>query len=190
MKLESSLAWCVWILSQSLNTSSAENILNYFVFGVRYSGVKYVEQVLHQSLPQHVISDCSLNTLNNDTLAWKYEPFSKKELESFLPPSCKLEQTLFVMVVKEPFAWLTSVLRRRYHKSANNLLRIHMKALLQSPYSELRTLMEPQPSKKRYRSIMSKRSVTLNRHYSTLAKLPNFAIVRYVFLSSFCICLN
>jgi hypothetical protein len=232
------------VSDEDMHTNS-NSIQHYFVFGLRFSGVRYVEQMLHQALLSNFVSISDLcdsmheapatttTTLSNATTTtaqtitaaaaaewhpWKYEPFSKKELTKQLSSQrcisshhgdidATMKKTLFIMVVKDPYSWLSSVVRQKYKKAAegNKLLRIHAKTVVNSPYQELRHLLEQRPpleivqqqqhqsdgtgdtqtlsgslGKKRYRTLMSKRSFTLNKHFSTLQKLDHFAVVRYV----------
>jgi len=94
----------------------------YFVFGLPFSGVDYVQRLLDAAhFAPSTLSDCSttksasidLNTNQSSIMTfWKYEPFGWKEMKKL--SSCSANETLFILVTKDPFAWLSSVARRRF----------------------------------------------------------------------------
>ena len=128
-----------FFLSYLVNTSFAFPIgpRKFFVFGLPFTGVQYVERLLDAAnFSPSTLSDCSgaeggqsktdsgAASVSDIELTCKYEPFGWNKLLQNLNNNCKANETLFILVTKDPYAWLSSVARRRYKSSEQ--LRIHI----------------------------------------------------------------
>lgn len=175
----------------------------YFVFGLPFSGVNYLERLLlAANIPKSALSvACSTrrdaggrNTSSLDEMhvlnAWKFEPFVRGDYKNY---ECSgIEETLFIMVTKDPFSWLSSVARRRYN--TNNAMRMHMRALVNAKWdgkafwqhnaavyvnsTQGSKKLKKKKSPRQYKTVMSKRTVTMQSHYSFLLKTNHHAVVR------------
>jgi hypothetical protein len=175
----------------------------YFVFGLPFSGVDYLERLLlAANIPTSALSVACLtrrdvggrNTSKIDEMhvlnAWKFEPFGWSDFKEY--ESSAREETLFIMVTKDPFSWLSSVARRRYN--TNNAMRMHMRAIVNSKWDDKafwqhnavvhfnRTQgsrkLQKKKTPRKYKTVMSKRTITMQSHFSFLLKTKHHAIVR------------
>ncbi len=179
----------------------------YFVFGLPFSGVEYVERLLAAANISNSVLSAACSTIrktndsknntrssSNDEFhkiinAWKFEPFGWND---FKENNCSInEETLFIMVTKDPFAWLSSVARRRYN--TKRAMRMHMRALVNAKWddkafrqhkaadhtsSSKRKSTKKKKPQRRYKTIMAKRTIVMQSHYRFLLRTKHNAIVR------------
>ncbi len=135
---------------------------------------------------------------------WKYGFLTVTQLRQNL--DCNIDDTLFIMVTKDPYAWLTS-LARRYYKNENDdddVKAINVQSLVMNKYDvdheEVLGLMNTHThtrSRSRtnartrsnnsdknrqkglpIRSVIDLRTKKLKKMYSTVSRMKHFAILR------------
>mmetsp|Transcript_27517 Transcript_27517/g.33696 ORF Transcript_27517/g.33696 Transcript_27517/m.33696 type:complete len:377 (-) Transcript_27517:169-1299(-) len=165
---------------------------HYFIFGDKFSGIAYLEELFIVNNISEAVSKCSLldgSKSNGQSKAkhikdiedvnmaaqWRHEPFILTDIKTL---NCTVENTLFILVTKDPYAWLVSVLRKKLQ--TNSLLKTHMKSFLSGNWDGDRHIFGKSFKRRnRYRNVMEKRTETLKSHSRILQKVPHNAIIRY-----------
>ena len=151
---------------------------HYFVFGDRFAGVNYVSS-LFNGIAQ--LQECQLNS-SLDAI-WKNGFFTPTELKQNL--HCNIDETLFIMVTKDPYAWIASAAKRKYN--GNDLKPMHLLEMVSNRYQDTLHLNVGTGSEsKGVNSIIKIRTKKLQSHYSIISKMRHSAVIQWVshFMSS------
>ena len=166
-------------------------LTHYFVFGQKFSGVKFLSNVLNQTSSSLQLKQC--NALNpkyssiyidqENATSWRYGFLSVKDLKRNL--DCNLDQTLFIMIVKDVRSMLCSVAKRKFKVSSRKLIEMHLNAIIlhrweDNDHLDLNGIAQSETSSSKTYNYLKLRSQKLSNHYSTLSRLKHGVVTRYV----------
>ena len=145
---------------------------NYLVIGDRFSGADYLNDVLKE-IDGFPLKECPSLLPSSDSSKWKHGFFSFLDLRQNL--NCDLEKTLFIMVTRNPFAWLLSVANRKFEK----VTPYHVLALVSNRFEDNLGLNSG-PGKVRPTTIFKLRTKKLKSQHSIIKKARHGVVIRYV----------
>jgi hypothetical protein len=140
---------------------------HYFVIGDRFSGVNYLSNLLNEAKGLQ-LKQC----LTHADPKWKHSFFSLRELELNL--DCDLDRTIVIMVTKDPFAWLSSVAKRKF----GDVTPHHLLALVSNRFEDTLEL-NIGSSKISTTSIIKLRTRKLKAHHYIIKRMKNGVLIRY-----------
>lgn len=188
------LNFLLLILSCHGRTHNKLPLTHYFVFGDKFSGVKFLSNVLNQTSPSLPLQECKALNLTtygstykdkeSAATSWRYGFLSANDIKKKL--DCNLDQTLFIMIVKDVRSMICSVAKRKFNIPSRKLIEMHLNALIVHRWEDNDHLdlngKEAHHSSKtsptRSYNYLKLRSQKLANHYRTLSRLKNGVVVR------------
>ena len=176
------------ILSILQVTSSNEKTISppkhYFVFGDRYAGVQYLNHLIGSEIHSSEldIKECRpIKIETQNQTMWRYGFFDQTQIKQEL--NCQIDDTLFIMIVKDPFAWFVSVAQRKFTNTKRNQLRnIHIQSILSDAMDsrmieDLNGHVGNNPQTQ-FSNIMIQRNTKLKKHFHFLSNMKHSYLVR------------
>lgn len=162
---------------------------HYFILGDKFAGVQFLQNHLNNTSPPLPLQECKAidartgSILRNQEteLSWRYGFFTTNDLKKKL--DCDLDQTLFILAVKDVRSMMCSVAKRKFQASMKKLQSMHLNALVVHRYEdndhlELNGSM-PLPKYKVY-NYLTLRKHKLQSHYSLLTRMKHGVVSRYL----------
>mmetsp|Transcript_12440 Transcript_12440/g.18428 ORF Transcript_12440/g.18428 Transcript_12440/m.18428 type:complete len:408 (+) Transcript_12440:113-1336(+) len=166
------------LLSKESEGQDTSNLTptHFFVFGDRYTGVTYLSRLVEENTPlKECRPDNSRELFPADT-SWRFGFLGIKDIKRL---GCNPETTLFIMIVKDPYAWLSSVAERKYVESST-LHEGHLDVLVHDKQNgQISELNGTGKARKKYQSLMEQRTSKLKVHRNILSNMHHSAFVRY-----------
>lgn len=166
------------ILIQLLSRIDAKSkdkyeVTHYFVFGDKFSGVEFTSKLLNSAIPSLPLQECKVkpnvsNDFRHSTFSWRD---AKKSLE------CNVDSTLFLLVTKDPYSWLTSVGRRLFtNPKGNDVIRSQIQLLILQRQNRNKLRVSSTNAKV---FVLKERTKTLRSHLAIISRARYSAVLRY-----------
>ena len=147
---------------------------HYFIYGDKFSGVDFSSRLFSNAKPSLPLQECKIQP--NISPDWKYGPFTWNEARSAL--NCDTDSTIFLLVTKDPYSWLTSVARRLYrHSKGKDGMRSHLHLLIMQR-EQINKLGLGSDSNRKV-SVLRERTKKLKSHLAIVSKARFSSILRY-----------
>jgi len=147
---------------------------HYFIFGDKYSGVEFSSRLVRNAIPSPPLQECK--TQPTVPAEWKYSAFTWKEARSAL--ECDIDSTVFLLVTKDPYSWLTSVARRAFrHSKGKDGLRSHLHLLIMQREEGDKLGLSGDSNRKIY--ALKERTKKLKSHLAIVSKARFSSVIRY-----------
>lgn len=166
-------------------------LTHYFVFGDKFSGVNFLSNIINHTSPSLPLQECRAINPNDGSImkdqevatSWRYGFLSVNHLKKHL--DCNLDQTLFIMIVKDVKSMICSVAKRKFKITSKKLLEMHLNSLIvhrwdDNDFLDLNGKAYSNKTMPRTYNYLKLRSQKLSNHYTTLSKLKHGVVTRFV----------